>query len=58
MRLLGIAAFLCSFGFLASAQQADDSGGVAVTPEPSMVAAIAVGLAGVGVVAWRRNRKR
>ena len=58
MKLTGIAALLCAFSFLAFAQVADDSGGTTVTPEPSMIAVVAAGLAGIGVVAWRRSRKR
>ena len=58
MKLIGIAALLCTFSFLALAQVADDSGGTTVTPEPAMIAVVGAGLAGIGVVAWRRNRKR
>lgn len=58
MKLIGITALLCTFSFLIFGQVADDSGGTTVTPEPTMVAVVAAGLAGIGVVAWRRNRKR
>ena len=57
MRKIGVAVIFVSFCFLAVAN-ASDSGGVAVTPEPSMVALLAVGLSGIGVAAWGRNRKR
>ena len=58
MKWIGIAALLSTFSFLVIAQVADDSGGVTVTPEPTTIAVVAAGLVGVGVVAWRRNRKR
>jgi len=58
MRFVRIAVLLGSFCFLAFSQVADDSGGTTVTPEPSMIGLVAAGLAGVGVVAWRRNRKK
>jgi hypothetical protein len=57
MRFLSIAALLCIFGLMASAIQASDSTGPAVTPEPNLVVLMGAALAGVGVVAWRRNRK-
>jgi hypothetical protein len=55
MRFLRLAALLCSFCFLALS---DDFGGPAPTPEPSLVILMAAGMAGIGVVAWRRNRKK
>ena len=57
MRKIRIAAIFFSFCALGLANPSD-SDGVAVTPEPSMVALLAVGLSGIGVAAWRRNRKR
>jgi len=57
MRLVRVAAISLSFCFLALATPSD-SDGVAVTPEPSMVVLMAAGLTGIGVAAWRRNRKR
>jgi len=48
--LLGAAALL--------ADNNDDQGSPAVTPEPSTIIMLATGLAGVGYAAWRRNRKR
>ena len=48
----------CSFfSFLLSATPSD-TGTVGVTPEPNMVILLAAGLTGIGVAAWRRNRKR
>jgi hypothetical protein len=55
MRFVRLAALLCSFCFLALS---DDSGSPAPTPEPNLVALMAAGMAGIGVVAWRRNRKK
>jgi hypothetical protein len=55
MRFVRVAALLCSFCFLALS---NDSGSPAPTPEPSLVALMAAGMAGIGVVAWRRNRKK
>lgn len=57
MRLTRVAALLLSFCFVALAVPSDSGGGV-VTPEPSMVVLMAAGLTGIGVAAWRRNRKR
>jgi len=57
MRLMRVTAVLFGFCFLGFSA-AVDSGLPAVTPEPSMVAVMAAGLAGIGVAAWRRNRKR
>jgi hypothetical protein len=55
MRFVRLAALLCSFCFLALS---NDSGNPTVTPEPSLVALMAAGMTGIGVVAWRRNRKK
>jgi hypothetical protein len=55
MRTLRIVALLGTFSFLALSS---DTGGPVVTPEPSLVIVLASGLAGIGVVAWRRNRKK
>ena len=56
MITIRVAGIFFSFCYLALALA--DTGGVAVTPEPSMVALLAVGLSGIGVAAWRRSRKR
>ena len=56
MKFLSIAALLCIFCLVASAI-ASDSSGPAVTPEPNLVVLMGAALAGIGVVAWRRNRK-
>jgi hypothetical protein len=55
MRFASLAVLLCSFCFFALA---DDSGSPAVTPEPTLVVLMAAGMAGIGAVAWRRNRKK
>lgn len=57
MRKTRVAAIFLSFCFLALAVPVSDSDGIAVTPEPSMVALLAVGLSGIGLAAWRRNRR-
>lgn len=58
MRVVRVAAVLFGFSFLAFSTVPTDSGGGVVTPEPSMVVLLTAGLAGIGVAAWRRNRKR
>jgi len=55
MRTLHIVALLGAFPFLVLA---NDSGGPTVTPEPNLVVLLAAGLTGIGVAAWRRNRKQ
>jgi hypothetical protein len=55
MRLVRVVLMTFAFCFLAFS---DDSGGIEVTPEPSLVALLTVGMAGIGFAAWRRNRKR
>ena len=55
VRIIG----LCLLGTVALlADNNDDQGSPAVTPEPSTIIMLATGLAGVGYAAWRRNRKR
>jgi len=58
MRLIRVAAMVFSCSLLAFAVNMMDSGGVVTTPEPGTIALLAVGLTGIGVAAWRRNRKR
>ena len=55
MRFVRLAALLCSFCFLALS---NDSGSPAATPEPSLVVLMGAGMVGIGVAAWRRNRKK
>jgi len=57
MRLMRVAAMVFSFCFLAFSYNSSDSDGVAATPEPSTIVLLAAGLTGIGVAAWRRNRK-
>ncbi len=52
-----IAACCLSTGALL-AQAANDTGLPAPTPEPATIAMLGIGLTGVAVAAWRRNRKR
>jgi hypothetical protein len=54
VRIIGLC-LLCSFAVFADAS---DGGGVPPVPEPSTIIMLATGLAGVGLAAWRRNRKR
>ncbi len=55
VRIIGLC-LLCSLAVLGDSES--DTGNPAVTPEPSTIIMLATGLAGVGVAAWRRNRKR
>jgi len=58
MKLARIAAFLFCLCPLAFSFDTDLDQSLLVTPEPSMLAFLGTALAGIGVVAWRRNRKR
>jgi len=55
MRTLRIVTLLGIFSVLAFSS---DTGTPVVTPEPSLVILLAAGLGGIGVAAWRRNRKQ
>ncbi|HLK19942.1 MAG TPA: PEP-CTERM sorting domain-containing protein [Bryobacteraceae bacterium] len=57
MKNIKLAAIFFTLCFAALAN-ANDSGGITVTPEPSMVILLAAGLSGIGITAWRRNRKQ
>lgn len=54
LRLIAVFFALC----FAAMAKLSDSDGVATTPEPSMVILLAAGLSGIGIAAWRRNRKQ
>ena len=58
MRLMRATLLSFSVCFLALPALATDTGGPIVTPEPTMVVLLAAGLTGIGVAAWRRNRKQ
>ncbi|MGA7415631.1 MAG: PEP-CTERM sorting domain-containing protein [Bryobacteraceae bacterium] len=51
---------LASMIFCCSAYAQIDSDGTAPggAPEPATIALMGVGLAGIGVAAWRRNRRK
>ncbi|HEY1341844.1 MAG TPA: PEP-CTERM sorting domain-containing protein [Bryobacteraceae bacterium] len=51
LMLLTLSSCVCSL----FAQPSDTA---AVTPAPSSIVLLAVGMAGVGLATWRRNRKR
>lgn len=53
-----VVAGLCCFCSLALSFDTDLDQNSFVTPEPSMVALLGAALTGIGVAAWRRNRKR
>ncbi len=57
MRILRIAALFGLFCFLAFSFDSDSNNAPAV-PEPSLVILMGAALAGIGGVAWRRNRKK
>ncbi|HLG98147.1 MAG TPA: PEP-CTERM sorting domain-containing protein [Bryobacteraceae bacterium] len=58
MKLVRVALLLGSFCLLALAQgEFNDTANVPAVPEPSMVVLMAAGVAGIGIAAWRRNRK-
>jgi hypothetical protein len=57
MRILRIAALLGSFCFLAFSLDTDGNA-APVVPEPSLVILMGAAMAGIGAVAWRRNRKK
>ncbi len=54
MKVRALIAMLAAFLPAAFSQPAD---GV-VVPEPSTVALMAIGLTGLGIAAWRRNRRK
>ena len=56
VRIIGLC-LLCSLAALGDSEP-DTGVPPAVTPDPSTIIMLATGLAGVGVAAWRRNRKR
>ncbi len=55
MKILRVAALLCTLCFLAFSDTGD---GESVVPEPSMIVVMGAALAGIGAVTWRRNRKK
>ena len=55
MKILRFAILCCS---LCGCALAFDSDGTSEVPEPSMVVVMGAALAGIGTVAWRRNRKK
>ena len=56
LKILRAVALLSTFCFMAFSQT--DTDGQSVVPEPSMVVVMGAALAGIGTVAWRRNRKK
>ena len=49
---------LASMILCCSAYANDDGGGPAGAPEPATIALFCAGLAGIGIAAWRRNRRK